>query len=480
MMTTTCSPRFSTARTPSRPTLGPRAASLAEAILGIRLMPWQRYVLDVALEYDPLTRRLFYREVGLTIPRQSGKSTLILVLAIHRALDPFFAPRQRIVYAAQTGKDAKAKWLHDYVEMVRESPRLTEGRDFTVHLGSGDEHLRFPKRRGRFAPTASTKKSGHGQTLDLGFVDEAFAQVDDRLEQAFKPAMITRPSPQTWVVSTAGDSSSVYLAAKVKRGRELAQSLAPTRIAYFEWSAPEGSDPTDREVWRACMPALGHTIELEAIEADFESMDLGEFMRAYLNMWVDGRVTPVLDPGGWAALAGDPSDQIEPPFAYAIDVTPLRSHAALTVCGRRVLDGIPQVEVIQHSPGTSWVVPRLLDVMERNGTGPVAIHAQGPAASLLPELEAAGIKVTKAQTSDVAAACGLMFDAFVLGSLRHLADPALDLAVAGGVKRSIGPDGAWVWDRRDVNLDISRLVSVTLAHWLLLAQPHHNVADSIW
>jgi phage terminase large subunit-like protein len=45
-------------------------------MLGVDLMPWQRLVLDTALEINPLTKRLAYREVRLTVPRQQGKSTL--------------------------------------------------------------------------------------------------------------------------------------------------------------------------------------------------------------------------------------------------------------------------------------------------------------------------------------------------------------------------------------------------------------------
>jgi phage terminase large subunit-like protein len=44
-------------------------------MLGVDLMPWQRLVLDTALEINPLTKRLAYREVRLTVPRQQGKST---------------------------------------------------------------------------------------------------------------------------------------------------------------------------------------------------------------------------------------------------------------------------------------------------------------------------------------------------------------------------------------------------------------------
>ena len=55
-------------------------------MLGTPLMPWQQRVADTALEVDPGTGRLAYREVTLTVPRQSGKTTLILALAVHRAL----------------------------------------------------------------------------------------------------------------------------------------------------------------------------------------------------------------------------------------------------------------------------------------------------------------------------------------------------------------------------------------------------------
>ena len=41
-------------------------------------MPWQRHVADIAYELDEETGRLAYREVRLTVPRQSGKTTLML------------------------------------------------------------------------------------------------------------------------------------------------------------------------------------------------------------------------------------------------------------------------------------------------------------------------------------------------------------------------------------------------------------------
>ena len=95
----TCPPRFSTPRHPDRDTMGPQVAKVAQA-LGTPLMPWQQHVADVALEIDPETGRLAYRELVLTVPRQSGKTTLILALAVHRAIG--FGQPQRITYTAQT------------------------------------------------------------------------------------------------------------------------------------------------------------------------------------------------------------------------------------------------------------------------------------------------------------------------------------------------------------------------------------------
>ena len=73
-------------------------------------------------------------------------------------------------------------------------------------------------------------------------VDEAWAHEDAWLEQGLSPTMITRPQPQLWVVSTAGTHKSAYLRGKVERGRRDPGST----VAYFEWSAPAGSDPATR------------------------------------------------------------------------------------------------------------------------------------------------------------------------------------------------------------------------------------------
>src|SRR5687767_7254756 len=93
-----CPPRYSTARRVSRATYGPRVGQVAR-LLGKPLMPWQQQVADVALEVDPATGLLVYREVVLTVPRQAGKTLLGLAVKTHRCLG--FGEPQNVLYTAQ-------------------------------------------------------------------------------------------------------------------------------------------------------------------------------------------------------------------------------------------------------------------------------------------------------------------------------------------------------------------------------------------
>ena len=273
-------------------------------------MPWQRHVADVVMEIDPDTGRLVYQEMGLTVPRQSGKSTWVEAKATHRcSATKFFGPRQQVVYTAQTRSKAREKWEEEFV------PDLEAARDFksriSVHKGNGNEHVRFAN-RSRWGLESSTEKSGHGTVLDEAYIDEAFAHRDFRLEQAFGPAMITRMNKLLAWISTAGwIDGSEYLRDKVDFGRLVALEGRQRGVAYFEWSAPEDADAGDPAVWWACMPALGWTITEDAIRAEYEkardSGKLNEFRRAYLNQWVPRDVEAdweVVSRDAWMACSG--------------------------------------------------------------------------------------------------------------------------------------------------------------------------------
>jgi len=258
-------------------------------LLGTPFMPHQQMVADVLGEIDPETGRLAYDEGGLTIPRQQGKTTFILAKSTHRAnATKFYGRRQHIVYTAQTRLKAYEKWREDFCDALAASGKF--GPRHRVNLGSGQEHIRWLN-GSRFGIESNTEKAGHGGTLDEAYLDEAFAQQDWRLEQAFGPAMITRANKLLMWVSTAGWlGGSPYLEAKVELGRRAVLEGRTRGLAYFEYSAAEDADPGDPRTWWSCMPALGRTIQEADIRREYEkALDAGklnEFRRAYLNQWV--------------------------------------------------------------------------------------------------------------------------------------------------------------------------------------------------
>jgi phage terminase large subunit-like protein len=486
-----CPPRFGTPRRFDRPTLGPKVAELAR-VMGLPLMPWQQHVADVALEVDPDTGLLVYREVDLTVPRQSGKTSLLLGVMVHRALG--FGRRQQIVYTAQTRNDARKKWEDDHLPILDASPLRAM---YSVRKTNGNEAIKW--RNGSLhGITSSTEKAGHGATLDLAVIDEAFAQEDARLEQGLKPTMITRPQPQLWVPSTAGTRRSTYLRQKVAAGRVRAEMGLTESVAYFEWSAPKEADPGDPATWHGVMPALcpttlscrcdpggrwKHTITEAAIRAEYTGMDLAEFRRAYLNQWPEDSPDEwlVIERDPWMDRA-DPDSRRESRVAFALDMTPDRSAVSIAAAGRRA-DGRLHVEVIEHRPGTGWVVDRVKDLDDRYEPVAVVLDPAGPAGSLIADLEAAGIEVVTSSAREVGQACGAFYDAVTdSGDLVHIDQTPLNDALAGALKRPLGD--AWAWDRKNVTVDISPLVAVTLAAWGYATRAHlakkTDPLDNIW
>ncbi len=250
------------------------------------LMPWQRQVIATGTEIAGAGLPA-YRQVTVEVPRQQGKSVGTLSLMLARALD---VPGTMISYSAQTRLAGRRRMLDVWYPRIRRSPlRELVG----VRKGYGSEAFTFAN--GSLLMLASgTEASDHGDTLDLGVIDEAWAQRDGTIEQALKPAMLTRPAAQLWILSTAGTDKSAYLRGKVDDGRGRCELGVAETSAYFGWSAPDDADPADPATWRACMPALGITVSEETVAADFETMELAEFRRCCLCQW------PEVTQPGWA------------------------------------------------------------------------------------------------------------------------------------------------------------------------------------
>jgi len=446
----TAEARFATARSLERKTLGGAAAKVAK-LLGLPLMPWQRQVLDVALEVDE-TGRLVYRDVILTIPRQQGKTVCLLALIVTRAL---LEPRQNIVYCAQSALDAKKKFEGDWVPAIEGS---LLGSQVTVRRAPGREGLVFAN-GSRQSIAASTQKAAHGETVDLAIVDEAFAYADARLEQALRPAMMTRPNNQFWVVSTAGTPDrSPYLLDRVQTGRQAVEAGLTEGVAFWEWAAADGDDPSDPETWRSCMPALGYTVTEDVVRAAQGAMGRSEFARAYLNRWVTSMGDPIVSIEHWQALA-EPDAPRPPWCVLGLDVGPKGSSAAIVAVGEH--GDTLHAALLEHGSGVEWVPAALARICSEWGDPRVIVDGKACGA-ILPELErATNFKVVELGTGDIPPACAFWLRLVKDGKLRHRGEKELTIALDGAGQRTLG-DG-WAWSRRNSGTDITPLVAMTLA-----------------
>ena len=425
-------------------------------MLGHPPLPWQAEVLSVALELE--AGRPAYREVRVTVPRQQGKTGgLLLPVMVHRALGGMDPRPQRILYTAQDRNHAREKWS-EQIELLDRSPLR---RLYTVRRSNGSEAIRW--RTGSVhGITATGETSGHGFTLDLGVIDEAFAQTDDRLIQSFRPAMVTRRDAQLWIVSTAGTDESVFLRDRVEDGRARVEADERSGVAYFEWSAPDDAAVDDPAAWAAAMPALGILIDEDTIRADLAAMDEGEFARAYLNRWRPGG-TPVFSLADWIRCL-DSVSAISGPPAFGVDVAPDRAHASIAVAGGRP-DLRIHVELVERRAGTDWIAPRIAELVMSHRPTAVALDPSSPAGSLVTDLTRAATVPPLLLVNGRAygQACGAMYDDVQSGRLVHRGQPALDDAVIAARRRSAGD--AWAWARSPGGVDPSPLIAATLARW---------------
>lgn len=511
-----CPPRFGTPRSPQRPTLGPQVARIAKA-LGKPLLPHQRYMADVAYEIDPDTGLLAYSEVDIIIPRQQGKTEFLFPVMTHRCVGfdaalarwvkrelgitvPDPGP-QKVLYTTQTASKAAEKWRDIHVERLERSS-FREVIDVRKRLNM--EAIQWPN-GSSWSPGATTGKTGGtGDTLDLGVIDEAWSREDNRTELGMRPAMLTRDWRQLWVVSMIPGISRAlpgrwpYLHTKRQNGRSRVQAGIRSRVAYFEWSAPEGSDPLDPQTWWTCMPALGHTITEKNVGEDAASMDVVDFTAEYLS-WEPSPQTArwlVVSEATWRNLAvPNVRGAYGDPIALGIDAQPDQSAASIGMAALTPR-GDTYVELIERRPGITWLVDVLVDLCRRHWPCAVGVAAHGPAASQIEPLRRAmaeaniDVPIVAMQGPDVAKACAQFYaetgevgehDGDTGRRVAHIGQPELDASVAGAVKYTFSDE--WRWMRSGEVADASPLYSVTLARaagesveWL---GGTYNIADSL-
>lgn len=446
---------------------------------GVVLDGWQELILEAGMG-ERSDRTWAAKRVGLTVPRQNGKSQLLVSRALAGAL--LFGEKKIVVSAHQqdTARESFSKlmeiieadgngWIRDRIRpggimqaLNREAVRFANGATIQFKARSG----------------AGSK----GFSSDCLILDEAQI-LSQRAWVSINSTMSAMPNPQVWLLGTAPqdeDESAVF-----ESVREAAIGGKSTAAAWCEWGADPESPDYDPESeltrWSA-NPAWNTRINHEVVDGEYETYPPDRFAQDRLGVWGSaGSGWMVVKAVEWRACE-DPASRIVSAPVFVLDVAPMSSHACLLAAGLTA-DGRSHVEitssagVLDYRPGVGWVGPHCRSIVQRLGRLDLWIVAGSAAEALVPELSDAGVSVNVLSKADYASACVRFVSRVASGDVVHLGQRELTAAVGAGAKRTAADEGLWIWGRGRSSADVAPLVAATAGDWLSQEKPYDPLAN---
>lgn len=396
--------------------------------IGCPLLPWQEEASIRALELLP-NRTYRFKTVLILVGRQSGKTTLLKVWALWR----LYADSAKLVLGAAQALDISREAWQGSVDIAQDS-KLLKPQVSKVRYANGEQCLTL-KSGARYRICATTRGAGRGLAVDMLILDELREQRDWDSWSALSKTIIARPRGQIVCITNQGDGESVVLNSL----REAALAERSTTLGLFEWSAPDGCELDDPEMWAYACPGLGHTIDEESIRAALATDPPERFRTEILCQYVTSMST-ALDGTGWAAGA-DPGGSVAPyrgKLAAGIDVAMDGHHVALVVAAS-IGGGRYRTEPIASWSDTADARLELPALLASLAPTTLAWFPSGPASALATYLRTLPYAV-EMTGADVTTACMALADLVRAGKVLHNANPLVDgqAATAGKLNQGDG------------------------------------------
>lgn len=447
----------------------PEVIDLA-ASAGLHLDEWQKYVLTHGLGMRT-DGRWTASKVSTWVPRQNGKGAIIEALELAWL---FLLGEEEIVHSAHQQRTSDKAYIR-LERLIRGTPWMHK-RVHAYRQANGKQQIELNS--GQILDYVTRSRSAtRGFSAKKIILDEAQELTSEQMA-AILPTVSAMFNHQVWFLGTPPDDEAAW----VYGLREDGEDGVP-RLAHFDWGTElvHGAPATlaaaaDPELWYACNPALGVRIEHDTVVDEYRPSGLGvKFPQERLGAWKPRALEGggVIDPRLWSAMADLESRRVGD-VALAVDVTPLRDHASISMYGLRA-DGLGHVQVVTYGEGVDWVVGKLVELKAALDPIAIGMDPKGGAASLLGDFEAVGIKppedpefpgrgdLALPLVHEVAQGVGQFIDAARQRQLRHTGQVELTSAVANAKTRPLAD--AVAWGRKQSDVDISPLVSATLARW---------------
>ena len=425
------------------------------ASYGLKLLPWQENVFEATMgeRSDGLWAA---KHIGLSCPRQNGKGSVLEARALAGLLlfdEKMIVHSAHEVRTAQLGFRRLKSYFENYDDLRRKVAGIGNAvaREY-IRLRSGQE-VRFVTR---------SKSAIRGFSADCLLLDEGQI-LDDLQWEAILYTVSARPAHQIWLVGTP--PASVEEGAVFQRFRNRGLEGKDHQLAWLEWSAEEGSDPEDVVAWAQSNPALGSLISHDTVVTELAAASSEGFARERLGMWGGRFAEHAFDVARWVTLE-DVGASAPTRVALVAYVGPYRAGATIAAAGD--CDGKTLV-MVHCGPGVGWVAGKVAELVAVHDVAEVSLTA-GEARGLAGDLTREGVEFRAMAVNEVAASCTAFLAAVSAGTVVHVGQPELDVAVATARTRRSGDAETW---ERDVSTDISALVAAAAAfhRWGLAEAP---------
>lgn len=426
----------------------------------MKLDDWQDAVLQAAMG-ERSDGTWAADVVGLSVPRQNGKSQLLVARALAGAL--LFGETKIIIsaHSQDTAREAFAKLLD-----MRDSSPALEARISQVMTALNREFVKFDN-GAVIQFKARTVSGSRGFSCDCLLLDEAQI-LGMPAWVSIRSTMSARPNPQVWLLGTpptAEDNGEVFTSV-----RDSAMTGRTRRTAWLEWAADPNDDPALDATRASANPAWHTRINHEVVQGEFETYPPDRFAWDRLGIWssdLRGELFP-----GFATLVV-PTQPVTP-VAVGIGVARGATHAALVTAGQ-LADGRWLVDVAEdalgdrdHAPGTAWLSARLSYLQATYGVR-VAMDAKCPDANLATRLRDAGVVVEELKTEQMFDAFSATRDAVSAGRVAHFGSAPLLQAMRSAAPREVG-DRTLI-GRKQSGADVSPAEAATIALWASATKP---------
>lgn len=438
-----------------RTSYGYDVIDFARDVLKMPLDPWQEWAVIHGGELQRDGRPRF-RTLLVLVARQSGKTHLLMVLALYwlfvEKWPMTLGMSTMLEYAREAWDQARTLAEHTD-ELIEQLPPNA--------VKEGNNDIRLLTVHGtRYKIAAATRRGGRSLRVDRLIMDELREHATWAAWNAATNAMNARPLGQAWCITNMGDDTAVVLnALRAAAIDYITTGEGDPRLGLLEWSAPEGCEVDDVEAIAAANPNVGRRQHWDDLlgPARRAKRAGGEEETGFRTEVLCQRVrmlNPAIDPGAWSRCLDDGDlSGARSRVALCLDVAPDGQHA--TLCAAAVLpDGRVRVEAVQ-----AWEGAAAVNRLRRDLGGLVArVRPQvlgwlpaGPAAVLAADMRKrvgwppAGVKVEEIK-SDTAAVCMGFAEQVTARQVAQSDDPLLNDQVGGAEPLPRG-DG-WVFSRK--------------------------------